>query len=63
MSPYPETMFTTPSGKPAYFISYPILNAVNGVCSAVFMTTVQPAARAGPNFHDTIANGKFHGII
>ncbi len=24
---------------------------------------MQPAANAGPNFHDNIASGKFHGII
>jgi len=27
------------------------------------MTTVHPAAKAGPNFQETIARGKFQGII
>uniref|UniRef100_A0A182UI33 Uncharacterized protein n=1 Tax=Anopheles melas TaxID=34690 RepID=A0A182UI33_9DIPT len=31
--------------------------AVSGVCSAGFMTIVQPAARAGPHFHANIASG------
>jgi len=56
-------MLTTPSGNPAYLISSATLNAVNGVCSAVFMTTVHPAAKAGPNFQETIARGKFQGMI
>ena len=34
-----------------------------GVCSAGFITTVQPAARAGANFHAAINKGKFQGII
>lgn len=63
MSPYPETMLTTPSGIPAYLISYATLSADRGVCSAVFMTTVHPAARAGPSFQACIARGKFHGMI
>jgi hypothetical protein len=40
-----------------------ILNADRGVCSAVFMTTVHPAARAGANFQACINIGKFHGMI
>lgn len=63
MSPNPETIFTTPGGKPAYWINYATLKAVKGVCSAVFITTEQPAARAGPNFQACIKMGKFHGII
>ena len=27
------------------------------------MTTVQPAASAGPHFQETISIGKFHGMI
>ncbi len=63
ISPKPETIFTTPSGNPAYWIYYATLRAVKGVCQAVFMTTVQPAANAGANFQDNITNGKFQGII
>ena len=35
----------------------------SGVCSAGFMTTVQPAASAGPHFQATISIGKFQGMI
>ena len=35
----------------------------SGVCSAGFMTMVQPAASAGPHFQATISIGKFHGMI
>ncbi len=63
MSPNPETMLMTPSGNPASLISYAILKADKGVCSAVFMTTVHPAAKAGPNFQACIKRGKFQGMI
>jgi hypothetical protein len=33
----------------------------SGLCSAVFSTTVHPAARAGPIFHPARVSGKFHG--
>jgi hypothetical protein len=56
-------MLTTPGGNPASSIKEAIFKADNGVCSAVFMTTVQPAARAGANFHACINMGKFHGMI
>jgi hypothetical protein len=56
-------MFTTPSGKPASEINYAILKAESGVCYAVFMTIVHPAASAGASFHACIKSGKFHGII
>ena len=36
--------------------------AVSGVCSAGFITTTVPAARAGPSFHACISSGKFQGI-
>jgi hypothetical protein len=32
ISPKPETIFTTPSGNPAYWIYYATLRAVKGVC-------------------------------
>ena len=35
-------------------------SADKGVCSAGFNMTVQPQASAGPIFHDTIPQGKFH---
>ena len=56
-------MFTTPSGNPASRISSPTRSAVSGVCSAGFITTVQPDASAGPSFHACISSGKFHGMI
>ena len=37
--------------------------AVSGVCSAGFITTVLPQARAGPHFQASIKSGKFHGMI
>ena len=63
VGPYPGSKFTTPSGNPASSISSPTRNAVSGVCSAGFITTVQPVARAGPSFQACISSGKFHGII
>lgn len=62
-SPNPETILTTPSGKPAYLINSATLKAVRGVCSAVLTTVVHPAARAGPNFQQSMSSGKFQGII
>jgi len=56
-------MLTTPWGKPASSINSATLNADNGVCYAVFMTTVQPAAKAGANFQACIIKGTFQGII
>ena len=43
-------------------ISDATYNAVRGVCSAGFITTTFPVARAGPSFHACINNGKFQGI-
>lgn len=54
------TMFMTPFGTPARSARTVKALAVNGVSPAVFTTTVQPAARAGPSFLVTIAAGKFH---
>lgn len=50
-------------GNPASSASSPMRRQLSGVCSAGFMTTVQPAARAGPHFQATISIGKFHGMI
>ena len=35
--------------------------STEATCSAVFSTTVQPAARAGAGFHPPSVSGKFHG--
>lgn len=40
--PKPLTMLTTPGGKPASLKRAPSANAVRGVCSAGFITTVHP---------------------
>ena len=53
----------TPSGKPASSASSAMRMPVSGVCSASFITTVLPHARAGPHFQASISSGKFHGMI
>ena len=55
--------FITPLGIPAFDAKTHNANADNGVNSAGFITTVQPAAKAGPNFLVIIADGKFQGVI
>ena len=63
-SPNPVTIFKTPLGnKPESWIISINLSADNGVCSAGFITTVQPAVNAGAIFQAAIKSGKFHGII
>lgn len=57
VGPYPGTMLTTPAGKPASLTSEHRYSAVNGVCSAGFITIVQPAASAGPHFQANISIG------
>ena len=61
--PAPTTTLNTPSGMPATSAMRSSSSAVIGVNAAGFSTTVLPAASAGPNFHDVIAMGKFHGTI
>ena len=56
-------MFTTPSGNPACWQTCANNNAVSGVVSAGFSTTVFPAASAGAIFQASINSGKFQGII
>jgi hypothetical protein len=56
-------MFTTPGGKFIYFNNSPIFKAVKGVCSAGFITVVQPDAITGATFRMNIKIGKFQGII
>ena len=63
VSPKPGTMLMTPAGKPASMANSPMRRQLRGVCSAGFMTMVQPAASAGPHFHETMSIGKFHGMI
>ena len=38
-------------------------SVVSGVSAAGLITTVQPAASAGPTFRVAMASGKFHGVI
>ena len=63
VGPKPVTTLITPSGMPAFWASLANRRHVSGVCSAGFITTVQPVASAGPHFHAAIRIGKFHGII
>src|ERR1039457_6213735 len=62
VSPQPGPTLTTLSGNPASAINSASNNAVSGVCSAGFKTTVQPVASAGPSFQAAISSGKFHGM-
>ncbi len=63
VGPRPVTTFTTPGGIPASSTSSPKRNALRGVSSAGFSTTVHPAASAGPIFQAAISSGKFQGMI
>ena len=54
---------TTPSGNPASASMSASASVVNGVSAAGLITTVQPAASAGPILRVPIASGKFHGVI
>ena len=56
-------MLTTPGGKPTSAISSAMRSEVSGVSSAGFITTVLPAARAGPIFQLQNISGKFQGTI
>ena len=57
-------MFITPFGKPDLsFASSAMRNVDSGVSSAGFITTVFPAASAGPIFQLVNMSGKFHGTI
>src|SRR3954464_72594 len=59
----PVRMLITPLGIPARSASSASASAENGVCPAGLMTTLQPAASAGPALRVIIALGKFHGVI
>ena len=55
--PGPRTRLTTPGGVPASSSRRVRWMAVRGVTVAGFMTTVQPAARAGAIFQDSCRSG------
>ncbi|MNY55593.1 hypothetical protein D3C86_1915820 [compost metagenome] len=55
--------FNTPGGNPARCASSAKARADNGVCSAGFTMTVQPAASAGATLRVIMATGKFHGVM
>src|SRR5579864_8412210 len=61
--PKPVTTFTTPLGRPASISALTRLSAESGVSSAGLITHVLPHTRAGSNFQEGIAMGKFHGLI
>ena len=61
--PNPGRTLKTFSGIPASSAISARRNAVNGVVSAGFRTTVFPAASAGANPHAATGIGKFHGTI
>jgi hypothetical protein len=56
-------MLKTPPGSPHSSRICPSASIESGVCCAGFITTVQPAAMAGPTFRVPIAMGKFQGVI
>jgi hypothetical protein len=62
-SPGPGTMLTTPGGRSAWRQTSAKRSALRGVVDAGLRTTVLPAASAGASFHESISNGKFHGMI
>ena len=57
VGPYPVMTLITPSGNPASLDRAAMNSALNGVCSAGFITIVHPAARAGPHFQQSMATG------
>ena len=56
-SPYPDSTYNTPGGKPAYFTKEATLKADKGVFSDVFRIEQQPVANTGPHFHASIISG------
>ena len=61
--PSPCTTLSTPAGTPASSARSASIDAVIGVHSAGFNTTVLPAARAGPTFQQASISGAFHGVM
>ena len=55
----PNTIFSTPGGRPASTKALPIAIAVPGVSSLGFMVIVHQAAKAPPIFRTTFITGKF----
>jgi hypothetical protein len=54
---------TAPAGTPASWQMSASRVAVTRLCSAGFMITVQPNARAGATFQAMVSNGSFHGAM
>src|SRR3954451_25411662 len=61
--PEPVTTLTTQAGKPACSSSLTNSSADADVNSDGLMTTVFPAANAGPSFHAVSISGEFQGVI
>src|SRR5476649_289199 len=59
----PATPLITPFGTPACCARANKANAESGVLLAGLISTVQPAASAGPSLRVNMANGKFHGVM
>ena len=59
----PVMMLSTPLGMPARSPNSASASAEYGVCPAGLITTVQPAASAGPALRVIMAFGKFHGVM
>jgi hypothetical protein len=57
------TMLQTPAGSPASSRIPPRASIDRGVRAAGLMTTVQPAATAGPILRVPMAMGKFQGVM
>jgi len=56
-SPYLDSTYNTPGGKPAYFTKEATLKADRGVFSDVFRIEQHPVANTGPHFHASIISG------
>ena len=61
--PFPDIMFITPLGKPAYYMAIASLRVVSGVVSDALMRTQFPHARAGARFHWISSRGKLLAAI
>src|SRR6266545_4960182 len=63
VGPSASTMLKTPSGNPAWRISWANASAVAGVYSAGFHTTAFPHSSAGTMYQDGTATGKFPAVM
>ena len=61
--PIPETIFTTPGGKPASSRISPSSAVVTGVREEALHTAVLPAASAGQRLRVSRWRGKLKGLI